>query len=727
MSGVRTLELPSWEAVKLAVADGNGIAAISRFALDLELKTGTLAVLDVPRWRLARTVAIVTAREVPLTPPAERFVALLRETFAADEERLPPNSNLPAAPTPLVGRERELSEVRAQLDTSRVVTLTGPGGSGKTRLALAAAARLIDVFADGVFLVELAPLRDPELVERAIADVVGAGDEPLEQALADRRTLVVLDNFEHLAGAARVVSRLVARTEHVRLLVTSRTPLRIRAEARYAVEPLPDADAVQLFVERALAADPRFEADAAVPAICERLDRLPLAIELAAARVVAFSPAELLERLERPLPVLVGAARDLPERQRTHRRAIEWSRELLSAHDADGFERLAVFRGGWTAEAARAIGVDERSLAELVESSLVQRIDERYAMLETIRELAHERFEARGDVERLRRRHARQVHAFAEEARMHARGPDEPTWLARTAAELDNIRAALDWCLVRGDATLGLAIAGALEPFWYRRARYREGLGRLEPLLELDGKTPTGVRARALASAGRLASELGDARRARRWFDEALPLARKARDRESEAWVLHGLGSVAALEGDRALAKELLEASLARFLELGQHAPAGGRLSYLGELAYADDDLEATRSYYERSVEEYEKAGDEGGALGSTEGLALVAFEQGDLDDAAVLFERGLVATSPAELVYFLAGSAAVAARRGDRAQAATLLGAVEALESELETTPVATIRPRYVEAIGEPDSAGRELRADEAVALARELLERGE
>ena len=727
LGSVRTLELPSWEAVKLAVAAGAGIAPISRFALDLELSAGALVVLDVSRWRLRRTISVVRARDVPLTPPAERFLALLGEAFAPEEKQLPPNSNLPAEPTPLVGRERELVEIAALLRTSRVVTLTGPGGSGKTRLALAAAARLVDAFADGVLLVELAPLRDPELVERAIADVVGAGDESIEDALAGRRTLVVLDNVEHLAGAARVVSRLVARTEHVHVLATSRTPLRIRAEARYPVEPLPEADAVQLFVERALAADPRFEADAAVPAICERLDRLPLAIELAAARVAAFAPAELLERLERPLPVLVGGARDLPERQRTLRRAVEWSRELLSAQDADGFERLAVFRGGWTAEAARAVGVDERSLAELVESSLAQRIDERYAMLETIRELAHERFEARADAERLRSRHARHVRAFAEEARSHARGPDEPAWLARTAEELDNIRAALDWCLERGEAALGLAIAGALEAFWYRSARYREGLGRLEPLLELDGKTPAGVRARALATAGRLASELGDAPRARRWFDEALPLARRARDRESEAWVLHGLGSVAALEGDRALAKELLEASLARFLELGRHAQAGGRLSYLGELAYADGDLEATRSYYERSVEEFAKAGDEDGVLGSIEGLALVAFEQEDLARAAELFERGLADTSPASRVYFLAGIAAVAARRGDRADAAKLLGAVEALESELDTTPVTTMRPGYAEAVGEPDSAGRDLRADEAVALARELLERGE
>ena len=348
-------------------------------------------------------------------------------------------------------------------------------------------------------------------------------------------------------------------------------------------------------------------------------------------------------------------------------------------------------------------------------------------MLETIRELAQERLDSRTDADELRRRHAEHVRAFADEARTHARGPDEPEWLARTELELGNIRAALDWCLDRGQASLGLAIAGALEPFWYRRARYREGLARLEPLLELEGKTPSRVRARALASAGRLASELGDAPRARTWFDEALPLARRARDRETEAWVLHGLGYTAALEGDRPRAKELLEQSLERFLELGQHAPAGGRLSYLGELAYEDGDLDATRRYYERSVEEYAKAGDEGGVLGSTEGLALVAFEQGDLDRAAELFERGLAETNPAQLVYFLAGTAAIAARRGDRPGATRLWGALEALESDLDSTPVRTTRPRYDEAVGGSDPAGRSLTPGDAVALARELLERGE
>jgi non-specific serine/threonine protein kinase len=319
------------------------------------------------------------------------------------------------------------------------------------------------------------------------------------------------------------------------------------------------------------------------------------------------------------------------------------------------------------------------------------------------------------------------VRAFAEEARTHARGPDEALWLARTAIELDNIRAALDWCLERGEAALGLAIAGALEPFWYRGARFREGRTRLEPLLDLEGRAPAGVRARALAAAGRLASELGDAGVARKHFDEALPLARRARDRECEAWVLHGLGVVAALEGDRNRAKRFLEESFERFLELEQHAPAGGRLSYLAELSREEGDLAAMQRYYERSIEQYEQAGDESGVAGSIEGLAFVAFEQDDLGRAGELFTRALEGTDELGLAHVLAGIAAIAARNGDRTGAARLLGAVERLESELDAAPISATRPGYAEAVGEADADGRGLSRDEAVALARELLERGE
>src|SRR6266576_3873616 len=318
LHAVRTLELPSWEAVKLAVASRAGIAAISRFALDLELEAGTLAVLDVQRWRLARTISVITARDVPLTPPAERFLELLRGAFRTEAEA-PANSNLPALATSTVGRERELGEITELLaGPARVVTLTGPGGSGKTRLALAAAAGLT-------------------------------------------------------------------------VLATSRTVLRLAGEHAYPVEPLSVDDAETLFVERARAVSPRFEPDESVSVVCERLDRLPLAIELAAVRVRTLSPSVLVERLEAALPLLVGGPRDAPDRQRTLRATIEWSYELLEEPERSLFRQLSVFGGSWTrADAEDVCAADETALESLVDHSLLRRETSgpgqtRYAMLETVR------------------------------------------------------------------------------------------------------------------------------------------------------------------------------------------------------------------------------------------------------------------------------------------------------------------------------------------------------
>src|SRR6266536_264685 len=302
---VRTLELPSWEAVKLAVASGAGIAAISRFALGLELEAGTLVVLDMPRWRLARTISVVTARDVPVTPPAERFLELLRGAFRPEDAALPANSNLPAIASSIIGRERELGEIDQLLrGPARIVTLTGAGGSGKTRLALEAASRLVDEFHDGVYLVELVAIREPELVLSEIARVLQAKDaHKLAERIQRRRVLLLLDNVEQVVEVAPRLAELLAAAAGLTLLTTSRTALHLAGEYVYPVEPLPVDDAMTLFVERARAVSPRFEPDDAVAAVCERLDRLPLAVELAAARVRTLSPSALAERLESALPL----------------------------------------------------------------------------------------------------------------------------------------------------------------------------------------------------------------------------------------------------------------------------------------------------------------------------------------------------------------------------------------------------------------------------------------
>jgi predicted ATPase/DNA-binding transcriptional LysR family regulator len=729
LHAVRTLELPSWEAVKRAVARGAGIAAVSRLALELELETGALAVLDVPRWRLTRTISAVTARDVPLTPPAARFLELLRRTFAPADEAAS-NSNLPAQLTSLVGRGRELDELTALLrGRARLVTMTGPGGSGKTRLALEAAARLVDDVRDGVFLVDLAPVREPGHVVPAIGRVLGVpGDESVEERLRDRRLLLVLDNFEQVVEAGDALAGLLRAAPSVTALVTSRVALRADGERVYEVPPLPDDDAVALFVDRALAADTAFLDDGSAAELCRRLDGLPLAIELAAARVGVFPPAALLERLGEALPVLVGGRRDAPSRQRTLRGTIAWSVDLLDAPARTLFARLGVFMGGCTAEAAAAVcGAGDPSLTALVEASLLRRRDRRFAMLETVREYAAERLAASGEADDLSRRLAGHLLDVAREAERHARGPDEPAWLERLELELPNLRAALRWCLDHGERSLGLQLAEALEPLWVRGRRDAEGVAWIDSLLQLEGEVLPKALAGALATAGRCALELDDVERGRAWSAEAGRVAREHGDDEHLAWALHGLGDAAARSGDSSGALVLLQQSRELFTRLGMHAPAGGRATFIAELARSQGDLAAAREAYERAVESYAAAGDAGGVAGALHGLGDVALDEDDDETALTRYREALehvpTVGKPFDLVYVLAGLAATAACSGE-ADAARLWGAAQRLEDDLEHRLPGRIRLTYERRLRDADprlvAAGRALTLDEAVALAR-------
>jgi predicted ATPase/DNA-binding transcriptional LysR family regulator len=736
LHAVRTLELPSWEAVKLAVAKGAGLTAISRFALDLELEAGTLAVLDVPRWRLSRTISVVTARDVPLTPPAERFLALLRDAFPAESADLPANSNLPALGTSFVGREQELKEVmELPRGAARLVTLTGPGGSGKTRLALEAASRLVEEFRDGVYLVELAAIREPELVVPEIARALQVKDpSELPQRLRGQRVLLVLDNLEQIVEAGPIVAELLAAAAGLNLLTTSRTPLRVRGEHEYRVEPLLLEQAVALFVERARSANPHFEADESVSSICERLDRLPLAIELAAARARTLPPEVLVERLEHALPLLVGGPRDAPGRQRTLRATIAWSYDLLEDPERSLFSRLAVFGGSWTlADAETVCEADEPALESLVDHSLLSRDRDgtaRYAMLETVRELAWDLLAGDPDVaERFRLRHAHRFLALAEEARPFARGPKEREWLDRLEAELDNFRAALRYCLERPDVRLGLTVAEALEPFWVRGFHHREGVRWFEELFRLRNwaLVPDGLRASALGIAARLVVELGDPARAKPWYRQSLVLARAAGDDTSAAWALHGLGHVAWLEGESAEARRRFEESLELFVALGEDAPAGGRLTFLAAVAQDQGDLRAARSYLERARDHYAAAGDTSGVAAAIHGFGDVALEEGDPGLALAAYgealEKGRKAGGSWELAHFLGGIAAACAALGRGPEAARLWGAVERLDAELD---VKIDRKLYERTLGDLDprerAAGADLATQEAVALGLEL-----
>jgi len=720
LHAVRTLELPSWEAVKLAVARGTGIAAISRFALDLELETGALAVLDVPRWRVTRTISVVTARDVPLTPTAARFVDLLRRTQRADEVVLPPNSNLPAPPTRLIGRERELREVAAALrGGTRLLTLTGTGGSGKTRLAEEAAARLVDTFGDGVYLVELAGVDDPTLVLPHILRVVGA-ERPA--ALGGRRLLLLLDTFEHLLAAAPAVAELLAASDHLRVLVTSRAPLRLRAEREYEVPPLPVRDAVALFVERALAVDPAFEDDRAVRTICERLDGLPLAIELAASRVRTFPAAALAERLEERLLLLAGGAADLPARQRTLRNTIAWSFDLLPPPAQSAFESLSVFRGGWTAAAGDEVsGADTAALEALRQHHLVTFDGKRFGMLDTIREYAAERLEARGDAAEIRRRHGRYFLALARSAHRLARGPEEPASFARLERESDNLRAALSGAAI-DDVAFGLELADALEAFITRRHLF-DVLGLLERLLERGAGAPPGLRVGPLTIAGILAVEAGRRDDAERWLDEAIDAARASGDDDRAAWALKGLGRLAFDAGDLARARNCYQESFELFDRLGRSVPAGGRLNDLALVARAEGDLPAARTYLEQSLTRSREANDPNAIGADLHGLGDLALDEEDFAGARALFLEGLPYLQEAlpeyGVAHVLGGLAAVAAGTGRPETAARLWSAVLAYEQESGVTLERPSRTRYLELLGTIEPDGAPMALDEAIELA--------
>src|SRR5215218_8431980 len=711
LHAVKTIELPSWEAVKRAVAKGFGIAAVSRLALDVELEAGALVVLDVPRWRLTRTIALVRARGVPLTPPAERFVSLLRERLAPSHVPAP-NSNLPAAAAPLVGRARELAETTRLLrGGARLVTFTGAGGSGKTRLALETGTALVDDFPDGVYLVELAPLREPEDVEAAIAGVLLAGPDQLRDRLRE---------------AAPVVPSLLGEAPGLHVLATSRRPLHVAGEREYRVEPLQADAAAELFVSRARDVNPRFGDGDAVRRICDRLDRLPLALELAAARARGTTASRLASVLERQLPVLAGR-RDAPARQRTLTAAIAWSYDLLARAQQDLLARLSVFRGGCTPEAAEDVcTADGGDLTALVEVGLARAADDgRLALLETVREFAAERLD---DARELRFRHAEHYVALAEEARSHARGPREKEWIERLTVELDNLRAVLAFSLEIRDAALGLRLAEALEPLWIRGMHQREALRWLEPLLGLEPQGDQAVRAGAFVLAGRSAIEAGEPQRARPWLETGLALARESGDERRTAWALHGLGHALAEAGDSVRAQSLLQESMELFLRLGEHAPAGGRMTFLAYYAFRDGDLERAQALLERATEQYRLAGDEAGVGGCTHGLGDLELARGDLEAAVTRFREAqplLVRSgSSFDLAYTVGAVAAVAGQAGEQDVAGRLWGAFERLEEESERVLEPEVRALYERSAGVVDAvdveAGRALSEDDAVLLAQ-------
>jgi predicted ATPase len=660
--------------------------------------------------------------------------------YQLGRERFPPlktisNANLPRLASSFVGREQELQELTALLrDGVRLLTLTGPGGSGKTRLAIEAAAELVPEFKAGVFWVGLAPLRDPTLVTQTIAGTLGAKDG-LADHIGERELLLLLDNFEQVIDAGPELALLVERCPNLHLLVTSRELLRVPGERAYPVPPLVPEDATELFLARARATQPDFVPDLGLPELCATLDNLPLALELAAARVRVLSVEQLLERLSRRLDFL-KAGRGVDARQQTLRATIEWSHDLLDEHEQHLFARLAVFQGGCTLTAAEQVaGADLDVLQSLVDKSLLRRADGRFRMLETIREYSLERLEDTGEAAELRRRHAENFVALGEEAEPHLLGGEESgEWLDRLECEHDNIRAALDHLQASGETQLALQLAGAVWEFWMDRGgHFAEGRRRLERLLRADER-PTAARAKALNGAAAMAWLGGDAPTGRRWAEEALALHRMFGDdrggAESEVW----LGWAVAMDGDWATALQHFEQGLRLARAVGDRE-ATAKATHVVAWAYAElGDRERARRLDEENlplIRELRIAQLEATTLDT---LAGYAIGEGRVGDAVSLATESLriyrAVDDPSGIALELARCACAFALTGRPETAARLLAAAEALQDELGVTmpwvpktkdeTLASIRAQLDEAaLTEAWEEGRVLTAEEAAGLA--------
>jgi predicted ATPase/class 3 adenylate cyclase len=616
-------------------------------------------------------------------------------------------TNLPAQPTPLVGRDRELDAVRALLlaEDTRMVTLTGPGGTGKTRLALQVAADAVDEFPDGVYGVLLAPVMDPEVVPSELARVLGIEEMPaqpiveaLRAGLAGRRTLILFDNFEHVGAAAYLLADLLSACPRLKMLVTSREPLRVAAERQYPVPPLAESEAVMLFVERARALRPDFmlteETAPLVAEICERLDALPLAIELAAAWTKVLPPAALLQRLENRLELPAARGRDVPARQSTLREAIAWSYDLLDDEERRLHARLSVFMGGFTFETGERVasageGLDLlEGIASLVDRSLLREAEgvggeARFAMLETIREFAREQLTQGGEEAELLRRHALEFARFAEDADTGLRGDDQLLWFERLEAEHDNLRGALDSSLAAGDDETALRLGGALGWFWYAHGHALEGCRRLTELLAATKDGPEELRARPLYALGVLLDQRGEPERAAELVERSLAVFREEGDRERVGAALNSLGSIRHALGELGQAQSLLEESLAVRRELGDEARTASTLGNLGNLAFERGDLDDSEAHFLEELELDRAHGNEWGACAALDSLAAVAIERGDYERGRQLNREMLALAQRVgdqELIAFGLEKAAVLAAAGDAARAGRLAGTADAV-----------------------------------------------
>jgi predicted ATPase/class 3 adenylate cyclase len=656
--------------------------------------------------------------------------------FQLGRDEFPPlrslsRAGLPVEPVPLLGRKKELGDLLRLLgrERARLVTITGPGGIGKTSLAVAAAAELVESFDEGVVLVELAAIREHALVLPKIAEAL-AGEADAAEQIGTRQLLLVLDNLEQVVEAAGEIARLLSACPKLSVLTTSRESLRIAGEHEFPLKPLAEAPAVELFRQRAQAVLPQFAADyERLAEICRRLDSLPLAIELAAARVKVLPPGELLKRLDRRLPVLTGSRRDRPERQRTLRATIAWSYELCSAEEQQLFARLAVFSGGFTLDSAETVCKAELdTLASLLDKSLLRRDAERYSMLETLREYAVERLEESGEADGIRRRHAEYFIALAEASGDERQGPGQAEVWHRFRTEWDNVRAALGWALESGESELGLRLAGALGMVWLDQNVAVEGERWFRTLFENAESVDEEIRARALMVASMVAGVRSNFEQAASWGEESLAHFRATGSERGIAWGLTTMAVLPLERGQPESAGPMLEEAETLHRRLG--SPGGVRrvLHLQGQQAAAVGEIDRGRRLLREAADLSADAGDQFSAASALHSLGDLELDSGEVDAAERAYAEALRVAwdSGADrlVCYCLAGLAAVAAGRGDAQRGALLWSFAEAYESRLRFTM--RRRSLYEERLGpaaaahpEQREAGRRLDVDTAVELA--------
>jgi predicted ATPase/DNA-binding CsgD family transcriptional regulator len=698
---------------------------------------------------------------------AGKFPTTPGEHAGSSQEESPDASkhNLPAPRSSLIGREREIIEIKRTLAMTRLLTLTGAGGCGKTRLALEVARDLVGAYPDGMCLVELAPLSEGELVPKALAEAAGTQEQPgrqitevLVQSMRSKEQLLIVDNCEHLIEAtALLVDVLLDTCPRLRILATSRESLDVAGELNWpvpslsvpdrqhsTVEEMESYESVRLFVERARHRNPAFsltpENAHAVARVCERLDGIPLAIELAAARV-GLSVEQIAARLDDSLRLLSAGSRTASPRQKTLRGTLDWSYTLLSAHEQMLFGRLSIFAGGWTVEAAEVVGAEGDTeqgdaldlLSRLVDKSLV--VAEatgdggvRYRMLEPIRQYAQEKLEERGVGEEVRRRHASLFLALTEDAEPKLQGPEDVEWLERLEVEHDNMRAALSWALEQGEDEVALRLAGALGWFWELHGHYSEGRMWLEEALAQDDRASMAAKVKALDRLSVLEQDLdreealareglklreqagleasmaamflhtlgwnamirGDYARMKEVFKDSLGLSRDADDKWGIADALLGLGTAINYLDDRERGKELYQEGIGLARELGYASGLARFLLSLGYTLLLEDDYERGAALNEEAVAVFREHGYKGTFELALDNLGWAALLQGDYDRARTSYQESLTLCKELGDKWTasesLDGMACIAAAEGEAERAARLFGAAEALGEEVDS-----------------------------------------